>query len=314
MRKDIPMMVRTSIHPTILNSTIRFVTWIPVKIFSFPQNIWSVKSNFLIILGEFMIVVITDVAKLKTRKTIRVYNFTAACGSVYVMTSSNGNIFRVNWPFVRGIHRSPVNSPHKGQWRGALMFSLICAGINGWVKQSWGWWFETPSCSLWRHRNESPSDVGQGYGVHMLDIQGKQAPPVCDRWRLFSLYVQHVNSISLTHIRGTSAVVPPSELYGMRLNEGSGQSRENGKMFKKISAHCAKERGPIAGWAWLTKFGYYSAAAGVHENIFHDLLRSWVGASPLTAHTHTHTFQDIMSMISNILEGIKWPSDKLQKA
>ena len=37
------------------------------------------------------------------------------------------------WPFVRGIHRSPVNSPHKGQWRGALMFSLICAWTNGWV-------------------------------------------------------------------------------------------------------------------------------------------------------------------------------------
>ena len=37
------------------------------------------------------------------------------------------------WPFVRGIHRSPVNSPHKGQWRGALMFSLICTRINGWV-------------------------------------------------------------------------------------------------------------------------------------------------------------------------------------
>ena len=37
------------------------------------------------------------------------------------------------WPFVRGIHRSSVNSPHKGQWRGALMFSLICVWINGWV-------------------------------------------------------------------------------------------------------------------------------------------------------------------------------------
>ena len=36
-------------------------------------------------------------------------------------------------PFVWGIHRSPVNSPHKGQWREALMFSLICARINGWV-------------------------------------------------------------------------------------------------------------------------------------------------------------------------------------
>ena len=37
------------------------------------------------------------------------------------------------WPFLRGIHRSPVNSPHRGQWRRALMFSLICAWINGWV-------------------------------------------------------------------------------------------------------------------------------------------------------------------------------------
>ena len=37
------------------------------------------------------------------------------------------------WPFVRGICQSPVNSPHKGQWRGALMFSLICVWINGWV-------------------------------------------------------------------------------------------------------------------------------------------------------------------------------------
>ena len=37
------------------------------------------------------------------------------------------------WPFAWGIHRSAVNSPHKGQWRGALMFSLICTWINGWV-------------------------------------------------------------------------------------------------------------------------------------------------------------------------------------
>ena len=37
------------------------------------------------------------------------------------------------WSFVRRIHRSPANSPHKGQWHGALMFSLICALNNGWV-------------------------------------------------------------------------------------------------------------------------------------------------------------------------------------
>ena len=38
--------------------------------------------------------------------------------------------FRCCWPFVRGIHRSPVNSPYKGQWRRALMFSLMCTRIN----------------------------------------------------------------------------------------------------------------------------------------------------------------------------------------
>ena len=41
--------------------------------------------------------------------------------------------FPRNWPFVREIHRSPVNFPHKGQWRGALMFSLNYAWINDWV-------------------------------------------------------------------------------------------------------------------------------------------------------------------------------------
>ena len=42
-------------------------------------------------------------------------------------------LFPRYWPFVRGIHRSPVNSPHKGQWHGALMFSSICVWINEWV-------------------------------------------------------------------------------------------------------------------------------------------------------------------------------------
>ena len=41
--------------------------------------------------------------------------------------------FPRNWPFVRGIHQWAVNSPHKGQWHGSLIFSLICAWTNGWV-------------------------------------------------------------------------------------------------------------------------------------------------------------------------------------
>ena len=37
------------------------------------------------------------------------------------------------WPFVQGIHWSPVNSTHKGQWRRALMFSLVGGWTNSWV-------------------------------------------------------------------------------------------------------------------------------------------------------------------------------------
>ena len=51
-----------------------------------------------------------------------------------MMMSSNGTFLTVYWPFERGLHRSRVNSPHNGQWRGALMFPLICVWINAWVK------------------------------------------------------------------------------------------------------------------------------------------------------------------------------------
>ena len=32
-----------------------------------------------------------------------------------------------------GLHQSPVISPHKGQWRVAVMFPLICAWTNTWA-------------------------------------------------------------------------------------------------------------------------------------------------------------------------------------
>ena len=41
--------------------------------------------------------------------------------------------FPCYWPFVQRIHQLPLNSPHKRQWHGALMFSLICAWLNCWA-------------------------------------------------------------------------------------------------------------------------------------------------------------------------------------
>ena len=66
------------------------------------------------------------------------------------------------WLFVRGIRRSPVNSPHKGQWRGALMFFFDRRLNKQLSKQSRGWWFGTPCHPLWRHCNVNTYPVKCG--------------------------------------------------------------------------------------------------------------------------------------------------------
>ena len=94
------------------------------------------------------------------------------------------------WPFVRGIHKYPVNSPHKGQWRGALMFALN----KRLSKQSWGWWFETSSCPLWRHCN----------GVINLSIKwisGLRFTGQNSIWLYMLLIVVYI-SANITHIQG----------------------------------------------------------------------------------------------------------------
>ena len=64
---------------------------------------------------------------------------------ITMMMSSTGNIFRVTGPLCVGIHRSLVNSPHKGQWRGALMDFFYLSLNKPLSKQLWGWWLEAPS-------------------------------------------------------------------------------------------------------------------------------------------------------------------------
>ena len=71
------------------------------------------------------------------------------------MTSSNGNIFCVTGPLWGESIGHPVDSPHKGQWCGALMFYLMQAWTTWQLnKQSRCWRFETPWRSLWHHCNE----------------------------------------------------------------------------------------------------------------------------------------------------------------
>ena len=58
-----------------------------------------------------------------TENTIRTFHYS----TIHHDDVIKWKYFPRYWSFVRGIHRSPVNSPHKDQWRRALMFSLICA-------------------------------------------------------------------------------------------------------------------------------------------------------------------------------------------
>ena len=69
------------------------------------------------------------------------------------MTSSNGNVFRVTGHLCgeftghRWIPRTKANDAE-------LWFFFDLCLNKRLSKQSWGWWFETPSRPLWRHCNE----------------------------------------------------------------------------------------------------------------------------------------------------------------
>ena len=75
-------------------------------------------------------------------------------GWLHMMTSSNGNTFRVTGPLCGefiGPGEFPAQRPVTRSF--AVFFGLH---LNKRLsKQSWGWWFETMSRSLWRHCNET---------------------------------------------------------------------------------------------------------------------------------------------------------------
>ena len=97
--------------------------------------------------------------------------------------------FFVLLAFVRGIHRSPVNYPRKGPWRGALMFNLICVWIKGWVNNR-------EAGDLRRYRTH--------YDVTVIEMKRKWN----DKWihngmmqeiNLLEIYTTNCNMISLSH-------------------------------------------------------------------------------------------------------------------
>ena len=108
---------------------------------------------------------------------------------INMMTSSNGNIFRVTGPLC-GEFTGPGEIPtQRPVTRGFDVFFDL--RLNKRLsKQPWGWWFETPSWSLWHHRNDVNGTTAWPYNhrVHdaVIDIELKVKhistvwPTVCD--------------------------------------------------------------------------------------------------------------------------------------
>ena len=97
------------------------------------------------------------VRRTTTHKTLAIHNVLGRLYSsifcfMLMMTSSNGNIFRVTGPLCgefTGPGEFPTQRPVTRSFD--VFFDLrLNKRLN---KQPWGWWFETPSRSLWRHCN-----------------------------------------------------------------------------------------------------------------------------------------------------------------
>ena len=83
--------------------------------------------------------------------------------------------FQRYWTFVRGIHWIPVNSPHKGQWCRALIFTLICTWINSWVKKC-----EAGDLKCHRaHYDVIAMDVNRGAIYWEIQIKAPQLWHIC---------------------------------------------------------------------------------------------------------------------------------------
>ena len=126
------------------------------------------------------------------------------------------------WSFVQKIHRLPVNSPHKGQWRGALLGFFICVWINCWENnreagdlrryrahydvivmsmQHGPISDDTTYCTgLKEHRDGLGLDCSNSIGNALELLQSCTKPTIYARFQINSQYISH--AIMMTSSQG----------------------------------------------------------------------------------------------------------------
>ena len=120
---------------------------------NFPNHIWKLqrlRASLWVVLRYTCTVV-----DCMRRQSFSMTAFNITDTEMIMMTSSNRNIFRVTGPLC-GEFTVPGDFPHKGQWSGAMMFSLICVWINDWVNNH-------EAGDLRRHRGHYDVNVLKAY-------------------------------------------------------------------------------------------------------------------------------------------------------
>ena len=138
------------------------------------------------------------------------------------MTSSNGNIFRVTG------HLSPVPGEFPAQRPVTRSFNVFfdLRLDKRLSKQSWGWWFETLSCPLWRHCNAKHAgkrwwplcDITFPGTPRLLKMDGRTKFSIMQPWFYILLYPFKSNkTVSLNPVIIKQNIKHPSRNLRSRL-------------------------------------------------------------------------------------------------
>ena len=148
---------------------------------------------------------------------------------------------------------SPADSPHKGKWRRALMFSLICTWTNGWLKngdtgylksllapkhtsQHGGCWWHCPSLH-WRHNERYGISNHHRLGCllsHLFGRRSKKTPKVRVIGFVWGIYRWPVNSL---HKGPVTRKMFPCDDVAMSLAHGQLQPSGWSIRFAQIHFH-----------------------------------------------------------------------------
>ena len=191
------------------------------------------------------------------------------------MTSSNGNIFRVTGPLCGEFtgHRCQ-DTGHKGQWRGPLVFSLICAWINGWVNNR-------QAGDLRRYRTHYNAIIMVSFAMD-YSCRYHHLTPARSYWCVEQRYE------SSLHLKMVSCFsIPNFDINQYRFNDYTGNIM--GKVFDKIDCYLLhyhlKYITSVSSWSnvdWVCHRCQENAWWRHQMETFSVELALWAGNSPVT--------------------------------